>query len=239
MRGRIDGHMLHDALEFTGQRMDFADPVDLIAEKLHPDHNIVGVRRINLHHVAAHPEFIPDKIDIVALILQFHQLGQQFIAAFGHPRPQRNHHAAVINRVTKRINAGHARDNDDIPPFGQRRGRRMAQLVDLIVDRGILFDIGIGRRYIRLRLIIVVIGDKILHRVFRKKFPEFRAQLCGERLVVREHQGRPVDLGDDVGHRKGFPRACNAQQGLFPVALADAVHQLGDRLRLVAGRLIL
>ena len=61
----------------------------------------------------------------------------------------------------------------------------MAEFIDLIIDGGILFDIRIGCGDIRLWLIIIVIGDKIFNRIFRKKLPELRAQLCSERLVVR------------------------------------------------------
>ena len=53
----------------------------------------------------------------------------------------------------------------------------MAQFIDFIIDGGILFDIGIGRRDIGFGLIIVVIGDEILHGVFGEKFFKLRAKL--------------------------------------------------------------
>ena len=49
------------------------------------------------------------------------------------------------------------------------------------------FYICVGAGDIRLRLIIVVIGNKILHRVFGEEFPELTAKLCGKGLVVCQH----------------------------------------------------
>ena len=60
----------------------------------------------------------------------------------------------------------------------------MAQAVDLLVDGGIFFDIGVRMGDIGFRLIVVVIGNKIFHRVVRKKFPEFAAQLRRQRLIM-------------------------------------------------------
>jgi hypothetical protein len=47
--------------------------------------------------------------------------------------------------------------------------RRVAHAVDLLVDRGILLDIGVGARHIGFRLVVVVVGDEIFDRVVGKK----------------------------------------------------------------------
>ena len=60
----------------------------------------------------------------------------------------------------------------------------MTQLVYFIVYGGILFNIGVASRDIRLGLIIVIIGYKVFHRILGKEFPELRAQLCGKCFVV-------------------------------------------------------
>ena len=114
----------------------------------------------------------------------------------------------------------------------------MAQLVDRVVDGGILFDIGIRRGHIGLRLIVVIVRNEIFHGVIREEFTEFRAELRRQSLVMGQHQGGAIDLLDDVGHGKGFARAGDAEQHLLIVALQHAVRQLLNGLRLVAGRLI-
>ena len=215
-----------------------SDAVDLVPEKFHADHAFAGVGGINLHHIAAYPKLVAHKVDVVALVLQIHQLLQQLVPRFLHPLPQRNHHAAIVDGIAQRINAGNARHDDDIPPFGQRRGGGMAQLVDLVVDGRVFFNIGIGGRNIRLRLIIVVVGDKVFHRIVGKELLELRAQLRGQGFVVGQDKGGTLDLLNDLSHGKGFAGAGDTEQRLFAIAAFDPLHQLVNRLRLVAGRLV-
>ena len=114
----------------------------------------------------------------------------------------------------------------------------MTELLDLVVDRRILFNIGVRVGDIGLRLVVVVVGDKILHSVVREKFPELAAKLRGQRLVVRQNKRRAVDVCDDVCHRERFARACDAQQGLFLPARQHAFGQLFNCLRLVPRRFV-
>ena len=47
----------------------------------------------------------------------------------------------------------------------QGRGSAVPELVDFIVDGGVLFDIDIPSRHIGFRLVVIVVGDKIFHRI--------------------------------------------------------------------------
>ena len=60
----------------------------------------------------------------------------------------------------------------------------MAKAVDLLVDGGVLFNIGISMGNIGLWLVVVVIGNEIFHSVLREKFPELAAQLGRQRLIM-------------------------------------------------------
>ena len=80
----------------------------------------------------------------------------------------------------------------------------MAQALDLVVDGGVLFDEGIRVGDIRLRLVVVVVGDEIFHGVVREELPELLAQLGCQGLVVGQHQGGPLDPFDDLGHGIGL-----------------------------------
>ncbi len=80
----------------------------------------------------------------------------------------------------------------------------------------------------------LVLGYKILHRIFGKEFEELTAKLCGEGFVVSKDKRRSVNIGDDVGHGKGFTRTGNAQQNLFFLTAFKTLDQLFDRLGLVA-----
>ena len=68
----------------------------------------------------------------------------------------------------------------------------MPQALNLVVDGGVLLNVGVSLGDVGLRLIVVVIRDKLLHSIVRKKLPEFAAQLGGQGFVVSQDQGRAV-----------------------------------------------
>ncbi len=124
--------------------------------------------------------------------------------------------------------------DDDVVALDQRAGRRVAHAVDLLVDRRVLLDIGVGARDIRLGLVVVVIGDEILDRVVREEALELAIELGGQRLVGREHQRRALRRLDHLGHGEGLARAGDAEQHLVALMRVHLRHQLGDGLRLIA-----
>ena len=60
----------------------------------------------------------------------------------------------------------------------------MAKLVNLIIDRAVLLDIGIARRNIGLRLVVIIVGDKIFNRIVRKELLKLAVKLTGQGLIV-------------------------------------------------------
>ena len=56
-----------------------------------------------------------------------------------------------------------------VAPHEQRARRRVAQPVDVVVDRGVLLDVEIGLRDVRLGLVVVVVGDEVLDGVVREE----------------------------------------------------------------------
>ena len=127
-------------------------------------------------------------------------------------------------------------DDDGIVPLEQRLGRRQAHLLDVLVDAGILLDEQIARRHVGFRLVIIVIGYKILDGVFRKELAHLRIKLRRQRFVGRhDNRGTPQPR-DHVGHGEGLAGTCHAEQCLERKAILYPFHQLVDRFRLVAGR---
>ena len=113
------------------------------------------------------------------------------------------------------------RDHDDVLARQQRGGRRVAQLLDLLVDRGVLLDEGVGRRDVRLGLVVVVVADtKYTTALSGRKSRELGGELRGERLVRRHDERRLLDRLDDLGHREGLARAGHAEKRLVAQALA-------------------
>ena len=123
-----------------------------------------------------------------------------------------------------------------VRPLEQRLRGREAHLLHVLVDRGVLLDVGVGRGDVRLGLVVVVVGDEVLDRVAGEEFAHLAVELGREGLVGREHQGRPLNGANDVGDGEGLSGPGHPEQGLVREAVSEAVHQGGDGRPLVARR---
>ena len=92
-------------------------------------------------------------------------------------------------------------------------------------------------RDIRLRLIVVIVGNEVVHRVLGEKFSILLRELGGERFIVCEHEGRLVVLRDDVRDRKRLTRTGHAEERLVAHTLLQPFLNGLNRLWLVARRL--
>ena len=233
--GGPDGNGVQPAGHGAGDRVDFTEPVDLVSEELHPDGAVLPVGGPEFHRVAPDPEHVPLKRDVVAFVADLHQAVEQLVPLHLGPRPQGDHHLLKVLRLPQAVDAADGGHHDDVPPLQKRGGGRQAQPVDLLVDRGILLNEGVGVGNIGLRLIVVVVGDKVFHRIVGEKLLELLAQLGCQGLVVCQHQGGPLDSLDDLGHGVGLAGACDPQQHLLPQAVLNSPCQGGNGLGLVAG----
>ena len=238
MAGGIDGHVVQNPVHAAGQRVKIADPVDLISEKFHTDGVVLIIGGVNLHRVAPDPEHVALKGDVVALVADLHQTAQQLVPVPLCPHAEGHHQFRKIVRLAQTVDAGHGGHHDHVPPLQQSAGGGEAQAVDLIVGGGVLGDIGIRMGDIGLGLIVIVIADKVFHRVVGEKLLELGAQLGRQGLVVGQNQGGPLGLLDHLRHGKGLAGAGDAQQDLLLQPVLNALRQSGDGLGLVAGRLV-
>ena len=236
--GRPYHHMVKARVHPSGKLLHLADPVDLIAEPLDPDQVLAALRRIDLHRIPPDPEIAALQGQVIPRILDRYEIPDHLVPVLLHPGPQRNRHSLKLIRTSQSVNTGHTGHDHYVPSLRQRRRRRQPQLVDLIVDHRILCNIRIAGRYICLRLIVIIIRDKILHGVFRKEFLHFTVELSGKRLVMRNDQCRPVQGLDHIGHRKCLAGSGHAQQSLELISFLKPLHQVLNSLRLVACRLI-
>ena len=109
----------------------------------------------------------------------------------------------------------------------------MAQSIDVVVARRILLDVQVGLRNVRLGLVVVVVRDEVLDGVVREELAELVAELRGQRLVVRDDQGRLADLLDRPGDGRRLPGPGRADQRLVALAVLETLGQDVDRLALV------
>ena len=235
--GRENGHMGPVADNFSGEHIHFHELVHLIVKHLDADGLFIITGRDDLDHIAPHPEGAPFKINLVAIVLDLHQLFQDGVALHLLPYPERQHHVVIFLRRAQTVNAADAGHDDHVPAFKESAGGAVAQLINLVVDRGILFNIGIRLGNIGFRLVIIVVGNKVFHGIFREECFQLAGQLRRQSLVVGDDQGRLAYLVDDLGH--GISLACtgSAQQHLTVHALLQSLYQFGNGLGLVARRL--
>ena len=197
-----------------GQRVEQREGRNLVIGKFDSNRKFGMLRREHVNRIAADPKRPAPKIGVVALVLHRNETAQQ--VALGHrvANPQASHHRVVVGWIPDPVNTAHRADNDRIAALQQTLGRRQPHLLDMLVDRRVFLDKEIALRNVGFRLVIVVIGDEVLNRVFRKKLTHLRVELCRERLVRGKDQRRPTALRDDIRHRESLARPRHAQERL-------------------------
>jgi hypothetical protein len=178
------------------------------------------------------------EVDVVPLVLDVDERPDEAVADELLPLLQPLEQAVVRLGRAEAVDAGDRGDDQDVVPGQQRVGGRVAHPVDLVVDRAVLLDERVGRRDVGLGLVVVVVADEVVDGRRREELLELPVELRRQRLVVGDDQGRPLQLGDDVGDREGLPRAGDAQEDLIVVPPLEPGDQLADGPRLVAGRLV-
>ena len=234
--GRVDVRLLALGKQLPGQRVQLGDPLDLVAEELDPDEPVLR-GRLELERVAADAEPGAGQRLVVALVLEVDEVAQHGVAAVLAADAQLEHGGAVVDGCAEAVDARDARDDDHVAPLEQRVGRRMPQPVDLVVAARVLLDVRVAPGQVRLGLVVVEVADEVLDGVVREELAELGVELRGKRLVVGDHERRPVGLLDDLRHREGLAGPGGAQQRLVALSALDTVDELGDRVGLIAGRL--
>ena len=232
--GRVHLDVRVFAQHLAGQRIDLGDALDVVA----PELDAVGGLAVGWHDlqgVAAHAEFASLQDLVVAGVLDIDQVAQQIVATSRLPHVERHHHPTVVFRAAQAVNGGDGGDDDHIATTEQGGGGGQAQAVDFLVDLCVFLDVGVGARDVGFGLVVIVVADEVLDGVVGEEVVEFGVELGGQGLVVGQHQGRALHLGDDLGHDVGLARAGGAEEGLALHPIADAGDELADGAGLVAG----
>ncbi len=229
----VAGELLATA---SGGGVDEADGVDLVAEEFDADGFAVALRGVDFHDVAPHAEATALEVVVVAFEEELRQAGEQGVAVHFLSCVDGEGEVAVVFRRAEAVDAGDAGDDDDVPPQEQRAHGVEAEAVDFVVDRAVLFDVGVGAGDVGFRLVVVEVGDEVFDGVVREEALELGVELGGEGLVVAEDEDGAVLRGDDVGHGEGLAAAGDAEEALVLVAGAQGFEELADGLLLVAGR---
>ncbi len=225
-----------DTLEFfeylTCQRMQLGKRLDFVTEHLNANGELF-VYRDDFDGIAADPECSPEEGDIVSLILHTHECPSHFFPGDALADVERQHRLEILFGRTQAVDAAHSGDDDDVAPRKQRVRRGVPQTFHFGVDGRVLLDEGICLRHVRLRLVIVVIGDEVLNGVARKELPQLVGKLGCQCLVMRHDQGGPLQTLNQPcggGRLSGTGRTQKSHIGFTG---ADSLFELIKRCRLV------
>ena len=225
------------AQHLAGQRIEQAQRFDLIIEQFHAQRVLIGFSRMNVDDLTAYPKRTARQFQVIAGVLQIGKPAQNGALIDLLTAHQMQDHLHVPFGIAQTVDRGNGSDNDRIRPLQNRLGRRQAHLLDVLVDRGVLLDVGIGRWNVGFRLVVVVVGDEILHRVVREELLHLAIQLRGQSLVRRQQQGRALHGSNDIGDGIGLAAAGDAQQGLMRQPITQAVDQIANGCGLITGGL--
>ena len=234
LRRREDVQVLELPVDLAGHRVEMRDLLDLVAEHRHPVGRLL-VRRLDLDHIPLDAELAAAEQRVVARVVDVDELAEDDVAVLVLAHVQHDDPLLVLLGRAEAVDRRDGRDDDGVVAREETRGGRVAEPVDVVVSGRVLLDVEIGLRDVRLGLVVVVVGDEVLDRVRGEELAELVAELRGERLVVRDDQRRALQLLDDPRHRRRLAGAGGAEQRLVALARLQALGELLDRLRLVAG----
>ncbi len=233
---RVDGALVELGDGVAGERVDLADPLDLVAPELDPD-RLLRVGREDLDRIAPDPEGALLEGDVVPAVLDPHQLGEHLVASPLFAPRHGHHQLAILDRIAQPVDGAHGGDDDHVLPLHQARRGAEPKALDVLVDRGVLLDVHVGGRDVGLGLVVVVVADEVLDRVPGQELAQLAVELGRQSLVVGQDQRRLAVVGDGVSQGHGLARPGDTEERLISVSPAKPGGQLGDGLGLVAGGL--
>ena len=199
---------------------------------------MLGIGRVHVDDIAAHAEGAARQIIVVAIVLDIDKRMDKIVALERHLLVDVRCQTSVVLGRANAIDTRDRCDDDYVTSRKQRCRRLMAQHLNLLVNRGILLDIRIALRHIRLGLIVVVVRHKIDHGVVGKELLKLARKLSGK-CFVGSHDERRLSQGlNSLGHREGLARAGHAQQNLIAISVSHALYKRLNGLGLGTRRLI-
>ena len=212
--------------DLAGERIEEGKGLDLVVEELDAHRIALRLRRVDVDDLATHAVGAPVQLDLVAVVLQLGEAPQDEALIHDVAPHQVQHHRVVGLGLPQPVDRGHGRDDERVVALEQRLRGGEAHLLDVLVDRGVLLDVGVRRGDIGLRLVVVVVRDEVLHRVVGEELPHLAVELRCQRLVRREDDGRPLHRLDHPRHAVGLAASRHAEQGLVGEPVAEPLAEL-------------
>ena len=236
VRRRPDGDGVEGVEHLARHLVHLADLLHLVAEEADA-HGVLGVGREHVNHVAAHAEGAPVQVVVVAVVEDVDERVHEVVAVQRRVLAHVGGHARIVLGAADAVDAAHG-GHDDHVAAAQQVGRGLvAQLLDVLVDGGVLLDVGVGGGDVGLGLVVVVVAHEVHHGVVGEELAQLACHLGGEGLVGLQDERGLAHRLDGLGHGEGLARAGDAQKGLVTFSFAYAGRKLLDCLGLVAAGL--
>ena len=113
----------------------------------------------------------------------------------------------------------------------------MAHTVNLLINIAFFFNISVCARHIGFGLVIVVIRDEILDRIFGEEAFKFSIKLGRQGFVRGQNKGWALGALDKLRYGECLAAAGHAKQDLIALLIINALDKLFNGFGLVAGRL--
>jgi hypothetical protein len=107
-----------------------------------------------------------------------------------------------------------------------------------LVDGGFFFDVGSRGRKVGFRLVVIEIRYEIMDRVIRKKMFKFGRKLSGKGFVMRNDEGRFLDMLDDVCDGECFPGSGCSEECDFGFSFFEGREDIVDCFGLITCGLV-
>ena len=197
----------HLGFNSAGEWIENTNILDFFVKQFDPHRFSFRVRGEDINDVAPDTIGATLEIYIVTGVLELSQLTEHPALINDFTAGQVHDHLEIGLRIAQTIDCRHSCNYQAILSLQQRLGGRQTHLLNVLINRCILFYKRIGRWNIRLRLVIIVIGNEVLDGVIGKELLELSVKLGRQGFVVRHYDRWPLQLFDHVGHRKGFTGA--------------------------------
>ncbi len=166
-----DGDGIELAHDIAGERVQAVERLDLVAEHLDADRQLFVLGN-DLDRVAAHAEVAAGEVDVIAVVLHRDEFADEPVSVDALTDLQSDHRVHVLLGSAEAVDAGNRRDHDHVAPTEQRVRGRVAQRLDLGVDRAVFLDERVSLRNVGLGLVVVVVRDEVLDGVVGHELAE-------------------------------------------------------------------
>ena len=232
----VNGEARNFLTDAARERVKQLQAFNFVVKQFNANGQLRMFGRKHIDGVATHAKFATGEVVVVAFVLHAHQLRDHITLPHFVAGTHGHDHAVVAFGLANAVNGRHGGHHDHIASFQNAFGAAQTHLLNVLVDGAVFFNEQITLWHIGFGLVVVVVADEILHRVFRKELAKLAVQLRSQCFVGRKNNGGTAHARNHVGHGESFARACHAQQGLKHFAVADAFDQLVDGRGLVARR---